>query len=89
MISFSELLQKVTIAIPTETNVRNFLVEYLKENCNITIDRKQIHLKKNTVELKIPPTAKAKFNPHCDECLEKLNEHLKEKGLQIVIKKIH
>jgi hypothetical protein len=88
MISFSDLLKNISAVVPLETQVRDFLLNYLKENCNIVIDRKLIQVKKNTIKLKVPPIIKAKFNPYYNDCLEKINIHLQEKGIQIKINKI-
>jgi hypothetical protein len=88
MISFSDLLKNISTVVPLETQVRDFLLDYLKQNCSIIIDRKLIQVKKNIIELKVPPIIKAKFNPYYDDCLEKINKHLKEKEIKIVIKKI-
>lgn len=75
-------------SVPTETIVRDFLVEYLKRVCGITIDRNCINLKNTTVELRVSPIIHAKFNPHRELCIEKLNEYLKEKEVKLVIKRI-
>lgn len=88
MISFSDLLKNISTAVPLETQVRDFLLEYLKQNCNIIMNRKLIHVKKNTIELKVSPTIKAKINPYHEDCLEKINLHLQEKGIQTKINKI-
>jgi Ni,Fe-hydrogenase maturation factor len=88
MISFSDLLKNVSTAVPLETQVRDFLLNYLKENCNIILERKLIQVKKNTIELKISPTIKAKINPYYEDCLEKINNHLQEKEIKIRINKI-
>lgn len=88
MKSFLDLLPNITKKLPTETAVRDFVMQYLKETCDIEIDRKCIHLGTNKIELRVSPIIKAKFKAHCADCLEKLNEYLKEKGIQVTIKRI-
>lgn len=88
MKSFLELLPTVARGIPTETRVRDFTMKYLKENCNIEINRKDIILLKNTIQLQISPIIRAKFAPYNELCLKDLNKHLKENGIRLSIKKI-
>ena len=88
MKSFLELLPTIARGIPTETRVRDFMMNYLQETCLISIDRKEIILSKNTVQLNISPIIRAKFAPYNELCLEELNKHLKENGIKLVIKRI-
>lgn len=88
MKSFPELLPTIARGIPTETRVRDFIMKYLQETCVITIDRKEIILSKNTVQLNVSPIIRAKFAPYNELCLEELNKHLKENGIKLVIKRI-
>jgi hypothetical protein len=88
MKSFLELLPTIARGIPTETRVRDFIMNYLQETCLISIDRKEIILSKNTVQLNISPIIRAKFAPYNELCLEELNKHLKENGIKLVIKRI-
>jgi len=88
MKSFLELLPTIARGIPTETRVRDFIMKYLQEACVITIDRKEIILSKNTIQLNISPIIRAKFAPYNELCLEELNKHLKENGIKLVIKRI-
>lgn len=88
MKSFSELLSIVSKKIPIETIIRDFMINFLKETCAISIDRKEIILSKNTIQLNISPIIRAKFAPYNELCLEELNKHLKENGIKLVIKRI-
>ncbi len=88
MKSFLELLPIVARGIPTETRVRDFLMKYLKENCSIEIDRKDIILTKNMIQLHVSPIIRAKFSAQCEPCMDDLNKHLKEHGMKLVIKRI-
>ncbi len=84
----SSIFQKLMIKIPIETIVRDFVLEYFSQKHGIVIDRKQIHLRKDIIEIRISPIIKSKLNPHTRDCIEKLNEFLLEKGLQLTIKKV-
>jgi hypothetical protein len=88
MKSFLELLPTVARGIPTETRVRDFMMKYLQESCNIYIDRKNIILTKNMIQLHVSPIIRAKFSAQCENCLLDLNNHLKEHGMKLVIKRI-
>lgn len=88
MKSFLELLPTVARGIPTETRVRDFMMKYLQESCSIEIDRKDIILSKNMIQLRVSPIVRAKFVPHNELCLEELNKHLKENRTKLVIKRI-
>ncbi len=88
MKSFLELLPTIARGIPTETRVRDFMMNYLQETCAISINRKEIILSKNTVKLNVSPIIRAKFAPYNELCLEELNKHLKENGIKLVIKRI-
>ncbi len=88
MKSFSDLLSIISKKIPTETIVRDFLIQYLKEKHNIQIDRKNIHLSNNTIQLRVSPIIKAKLNPYKATLLEDLNIYLQEKEIKDVIKNI-
>jgi hypothetical protein len=88
MKSFSDLLLIISKKIPTETIVRDFLIQYLKEKHDIQIDRKNIHLSKNTVQLRVSPIIKAKLNPYKTTLIEDLNIYLQEKEIKDVIKNI-
>ena len=88
MNSFSNFLKKIITVITTETVVRDFIMNYLKQELSITIDRKVIHLKKNTIEFKISPIIKSKILPHKEKILKQINNYLKEKEIQLIIKKI-
>jgi hypothetical protein len=88
MKSFLELLPTIARGIPTETRVRDFIMKYLQEICTISIDRKEIILSKNTIQLNISPIIRAKFAPHNELCLKELNKHLKENGVKLIIKRI-
>ena len=74
--------------VPIETLVRDYLLEYLKKNHNITIDRKYIQVQKNNIVLNISPIIKSKLFPHKEQVLEDLNEYLKEKEVELIIKNI-
>ena len=88
MADFSLLFQKLLKAVPIETIVRDFLMEYLKNNHSIDLDRKNIQIQKSTVILTISPIIKAKLQPYKLILLEDLNNYLKEKGIQTTIKSI-
>lgn len=88
MADFSLLLQKLMKNVPIETLVRDYLLEYLKKNHNITIDRKYIQVQKNNIVLNISPIIKSKLFPHKEQVLEDLNEYLKEKEVELIIKNI-
>lgn len=88
MKSFSELLSIVSKKIPTETVIRDFMIRFLKETCEIEIDRKYIILSKNMIQLQVSPIIRAKFVSYQDICLSELNKHLKEQGVKLVIKRI-
>ncbi len=88
MKSFSELLSIVSKKIPTETIIRDFMINFLKETCEIEIDRKHIILSKNMIQLQISPIIRSKFVPYQDICLSELNKYLKEQGVKLVIKRI-
>jgi hypothetical protein len=88
MKSFLELLPTIARGIPTETRVRDFIMNYLQETCAISIDRKEIILSKNTVQLNVSPIIRAKFAPYNELCLKELNKHLKDNKVNLVIKRI-
>lgn len=74
--------------VPVETLVRDFLLEYLKKNHNITIDRKCIQIQKTNLVLSVSPIIKSKLFPHKEQVLEDLNKYLKENNVKVVIKNI-
>lgn len=74
--------------VPIETLVRDYLLEYLKKNHNITIDRKCIQIQKTNLILSVSPIIKSKLFPHKEQILGDLNKYLKENKVQMVIKKI-
>jgi hypothetical protein len=84
----SSLFQKISQKIPTETIVRDFLLEYLQNMFSIELDRKQIMVSKNTLEFKVPTVLKTKLKPLHATILENLNEYLKEKRVPVVMKRI-
>ena len=88
MADFSLLFQKLLKAVPIETVVRDFLVEYLKKNHLIDLDRKIIILQKNNIILNISPIIKTKLNPYKSIIMEDLNTYLKEKGINKTFKSI-
>ncbi len=88
MADFSLLLQKLIKNVPLETVVRDFLIEYLKKNYNITIDRKCIQIQKTNLCLSVSPIIKSKLFPHKEQVLEDLNKYLKENNVKVVIKNI-
>ena len=88
MADFSLILKKLIKNIPTETLVRDFLLEYLKKNHTITIDRKHVQVQKNNIVLNISPIIKSKLFPHREQILEDLNSYLKEKEVRLIIKRI-
>lgn len=88
MADFSLLFQKFLKNIPTETLIRDFLLEYLKKNHNIIIDRKYIQVQKNNIILNISPIIKSKLFPYREQILVDLNIYLKEKEVKLVIKNI-
>lgn len=88
MADFSLLFQKLLKAVPIETVVRDFLVEYLKKNHLIDLDRNIIILQKNNIILNISPIIKTKLNPYKSNIMEDLNTYLKEKGINKTFKSI-
>ena len=88
MADFSLLFQKFLKNIPTETLIRDFLIEYLNKNYTITIDRKYIQVQKNNIMLNISPIIKSKLFPYREQILEDLNSYLKEKEVKLVVKNI-
>ena len=88
MKSFLEISGMFAKKIPTETIIRDFMINFLKETCEIEIDRKYIILSKNMIQLQISPIIRSKFVPYQDICLSELNKHLKEQGVKLVIKRI-
>lgn len=88
MADFSLLLQKLIKNVPPETVVRDFLIEYLKKNYNITIDRKCIQIQKTNLCLSVSPIIKSKLFPHKEQILGDLNAYLKEKDVKLYIKNI-
>ena len=88
MKSFLEISGMFAKKIPTETIIRDFMINFLKETCEIEIDRKYIILSKNMIQLQISPIIRSKFVPYQDICLSELNKYLKEQGVKLVIKRI-
>ena len=88
MADFSLLFQKFLKAVPIETIVRDFLLEYLKNNYAIELDRNVIQLQKNNIILNISPIIKTKLNPYILIIIEDLNLYLKEKGINKTFKSI-
>lgn len=86
MKSFSDLLLIISKKIPTETIVRDFLLEYLKKNHTITIDRKCIQVQKNKIVLNVSPIIKSRLTPYKQQVLNELNNYLKEKEIQTSFK---
>jgi hypothetical protein len=85
---FSPLLQSLLKNIPTETVIRDFLIEYLQKNHTMVIKRTDIHVQKNTIKLVVSPIIKTKLLPHKEKILNDLNDYLKEKDAKMVIKNI-
>lgn len=88
MADFSLLFQKLLKAVPIETIVRDFLMEYLKNNHSIDLHRNVIQIQKNNIILNISPIIKTKLNPHKSAIIEDLNTYLKEKGINKTFKSI-
>lgn len=88
MADFSLLFQKFLKAVPIETVVRDFLMEYLKNNHSIDLHRNVIQIQKNNIILNISPIIKTKLNPHKSAIMEDLNTYLKEKGINKTFKSI-
>lgn len=88
MADFSLLFQKLLKAVPIETVVRDFLVEYLKKNHLIDLNRNIIIIQKNNIILNISPIIKTKLNPYKSTIIEDLNTYLKEKGINKIFKSI-
>lgn len=84
----SSIFQKLSQKIPTETIVRDFLMEYLDKQHKIVLERKQIVINKNILNFKVSTIVKTKLQPLQKKILEDVNEFLKERGIQISIKKI-
>lgn len=88
MADFSLLFQKLLKSIPIETIVRDFLLEYLKNNHNINLDRDVIQIQKNNIILNISPIIKTKLQPFKSIIINDLNNHLKEKEINRTFKSI-
>ena len=88
MADFSLLFQKFLKAVPIETVVRDFLLEYLKNNYSVELDRNVIQIQKNNIILNISPIIKTKLNPYKSTIVEYLNNYLKEKGINKTFKSI-
>ncbi len=88
MADFSLLFQKFLKAVPIETVVRDFLLEYLKNNYSVELDRNVIQIQKNNIILNISPIIKTKLNPYKTTLIEDLNIYLQEKEIKDVIKNI-
>jgi len=88
MADFSLLFQKFLKAVPIETVVRDFLMEYLKNNHSIDLHRNVIQIQKNNIILNISPIIKTKLNPHKSIIVEDLNAYLKKKGINKTFKSI-
>ena len=88
MADFSLLFQKLLKAVPIETIVRDFLLEYFKKHHSIDLDRNVIIIQKNNIVLNISPIIKTKLNPHKSIIMEDLNTYLKEKGINKTFKSI-
>lgn len=86
MKSFLDISGMFAKKIPTETLIRDFVCDFFKKNQNITLDRKDIHVQKNSIDLRISPIIRAKLAPYTAECVEQLNLHLKEKKSNLTIK---
>ena len=85
---FSHIFQKLLKHIPLETLIRDFLLEYLKKNHNMNIDRKCIQIQKTNLILSVSPIIKSKLFPHKEQILEDLNKYLRENKVKVVIKNI-
>lgn len=88
MKSFADLFKNVLKNIPTETLIRDFVLENLKEKYNVEIDRKTIQLQKNAIILNVPPIIKSKIFSHKEKIIEDLNEYLQEKEVKLSIKNV-
>lgn len=88
MADFSLLFQKFLKAVPLETVIRDFLVEYLSKNHSIDLERNVIQIQKNNIFLNISPIIKAKLQPYKSVILEDINTYLQEKGIKTTIKSI-
>ncbi len=88
MADFSLLFQKLLKAVPIETIVRDFLLEYFKKHHSIDLDRNVIIIQKNNIILNISPIIKTKLNPYKSTIIEDLNTYLKEKGINKTFKSI-
>ena len=88
MADFSLLFQKFLKAVPIETIVRDFLLEYFKNNYLIDLDRNVIQIQKNNIILNISPIIKTKLNPYKSIIVEDLNAYLKKKGINKTFKSI-
>lgn len=81
MADFSLLFQKFLKSVPLETVVRDFLLEYLKNNYSIELERNVIQIQKSNIILSISPIIKSKLQPYKSIIINDLNNHLKEKEI--------
>ncbi len=88
MADFSLLFQKFLKSVPLETVVRDFLLEYLKNNYSIELERNVIQIQKSNIILSISPIIKSKLQPYNSIILEDINTYLKKKRIKKTIQSI-
>lgn len=84
----SSRLQQLLQHTPPETQVRDFLMNYLENQHNIVLQRNMIEFHTTTIRFICSPIIKSQLKNHYSEIQEIVNNFLQEKNISRVVKKI-